>query len=151
MKSKKTRTLLLVAGTSLALLGTACAGKFCSRDPEQHSAWLMEKVTDELELDSSQQARLKVFVDELTDGRKAMRSQRTESRQTIMSLLEQPTLDRDKSLSLVQGHIKTVNERAPKLVNSFADFYDILSPEQRQELREELDDHFDSHHGKHRW
>lgn len=151
MKSKKTRTLLLIAGTGLALTVTACAGKFCQRDPQRQSAWLMEKATDELELDTSQQAKFKVFVDGLTDSRKVMRSQRKQSRETIMSLLEQPTLDRDKSLALVQGHIKTVQERAPKLVNSFADFFDSLSPEQRKELREELDEHFDHHHRKHRW
>lgn len=151
MKSKKTRTLLLVAGTGLALTVAACAGKFCQRDPERQSAWLMEKATDELELDTSQQARFKVFVDELSDSRKTMRSQRKQSRETLMSLLEQPSLDRDKSLMLVQGHIKTVQERAPKLVNSFADFFDSLNPEQRKELREELDEHFDHHHRKHRW
>lgn len=151
MKSKKTRILLLVAGTGLALTVAACAGKYCQRDPERHSAWLMEKATDELELDTSQQARFKVFVDELSDSRKTMRSQRKQSRETLMSLLEQPSLDRDKSLALVQGHINTVQERAPKLVNSFADFYDTLNSAQRKELREELDEHFDHHHRKHRW
>lgn len=151
MQSKKTRTLLLVVGTGLALTVTACAGKFCQRDPERHSAWLMEKVKDELDLDTAQQAKFKVFVDEVTDSRKAMRSERKQSHQAIMNLLEQPSFDRDKSLTLVQGHIKTVQARAPKLVNAFAGFYDSLSATQRKELREELDEHFEHHHGKHRW
>lgn len=151
MKHKKTLILALVAGTGLAVLATTYSGKYCHRDPERQSAWLMEKVSDELELDTPQQAKFKVFVDELSDSRKTMRSQHKQSRETLMSLFEQDSLDRDKSLALVQGHINTVQQRAPKLVNTFADFYDSLSSEQRKEMREELDEHFDHHHGKHRW
>lgn len=151
MKSNKTLTILIVAGTSLALLATACAGKFCHRDPERHSAWLMEKASDELKLDSAQQAGFKRFVDALTGSRKTMRGQLEQSRQTVMGLLEEPELDRDKSLALVQGHINGMQEQAPKLVNSFADFYDSLSPAQHKALREHLDEHFEHSHGKHHW
>ena len=142
MKSKTKRTLLLVVGTGLVLSIAACAGKFHHRDPEQRAAWFVEKVTDELELNNTQQASFKTFVDEMVNSRKVMKAQRMETRQTVMELLSQPKLDRDKSLSLVQGHIKTMQTQAPKLVNAFADFYDGLSPEQRKELREELDERF---------
>jgi len=151
MKSRTKRTLWLVIGTSLVLTVSACAGKFSHRDPEKRSAWLIEKVTDELELNNTQQASLKVFVDEMMNTRKTMMNQRSESRQTIMDLLSQPKLDRDKSLSLVQSHIKTMQTQAPKLVNTFADFYDGLSMEQRKELRDELNERFDRGHRKCHW
>ena len=151
MKPKTKRTLLIVAGTSLVLTISACAGKFSHRDPEQRAAWFVEKVTDELELNTTQQASFKTFVDEMLDSRKAMDTKRTQSRQTIMELLSQPKLDRAKSLTLVQDHIKTVQTRAPKLVNAFADFYDGLTPEQRKELREELDERFANGHKRCRW
>ncbi|MDH5447150.1 MAG: Spy/CpxP family protein refolding chaperone [Gammaproteobacteria bacterium] len=151
MKNKKTLTLLLVVGTGMALTIAGCTGKYSKHDPARHSAWLMEEVNDELDLNTKQQAKLKVFVDELADGHKVMHSQRKQSRETIMSLLEQHSLDRKKSLALVQGHINTVQQRAPKLVNSFGDFYDSLNPEQRKEMREHLDKHFDHHHGRHGW
>lgn len=151
MKHKKTLIVLLVAGTGLGILAATCSGKYCHRDPQRHSAWLMEKASDELELNNSQQAKLKLFVDELAESRKSMRSQRKQSRETLMDMLKQPSLDRDKAQAFVQERLDTVQQRAPKLINSFADFYDTLSPEQREEMREELDEHFDSHHRKHHW
>lgn len=151
MQVKKKHIVLLVVGVGLAGLLSLGVGRFYCHDPQRHSAWLMDKVTDELKLDSAQQGKLKRLIDGVVESRNIMRSQHTQDRQVIMELLAQPTLPRDRSLALVQGHIKTMQGQAPKLVNAFGDLYDSLSSPQRKALREALDKHFDHHHGKHHW
>ena len=151
MQVKKKHIVLLVAGLGLAALLAVCVGRFYCHEPQRQSAWLLHKVTAELKLDSAQQAKLTRLVDGVSESRNIMRSRHAQDRQAVMDLLAQPTLPRDKSLDLVQAHIKLMQAQAPKLVAAFADFYDSLSPPQRTRLREELDKHFQRHHARHHW
>ena len=151
MQLKKKHIVLLTVTVGAVILVTACAGRSYCHDPQRQATWLMDKATKELHLDNTQQTKLRRLVDDVTDSRKLMRNQRDQAKQVIMGLLEQPNLPRDKSLDLVENHIRVMQGQAPKLVTAFADFYDSLDPQQRKALREALDKHFDHYHGRHHW
>jgi len=151
MSTNKTRNVLLVTGIVLAVVVTACSGRFHQRDPERHAAWLMEKATDELALDTAQQAKFKIFTDGLTESRRNLRSQRQQSHQTLSNLLQQEKFERNKAKALVREHLLAMQGQAPKLVDAFADFYDTLKPQQRNKLREHMNERFEHHQGKHHW
>ena len=149
---KRLTKLTLIVTSAVILVGsfTACQHH---RDPEQRAEWIVEKVTNKLELDDVQQNNLKSLSDEMLNVRKAMKQQADEKHEQLQSMLEQPTIDQSQLLSIIQTHNQLINEHAPQVVSAIADFYNSLKPEQQAEIREFMQEHRDhhdhwGHHGK---
>ena len=70
--------------------------------------------------------------------RKEMHADRQSTHDEILAMLDQPQLDRQKVLSLVEQKTGSINQYAPQVVNALGEFYDSLSAEQREELREHV-------------
>ena len=141
--------------TKFTLLGIGAlivVGSFaaCShyRGPEQRAQWMVEKVTNELELNEVQQTKLKRLSDEMMDARKRFKQQFEGSHEQLLALFEQPTLDQNKMLTLVQSHTQAINDGAPGIIASMSEFYDDLTTEQQAEIREFMQEHRDEGH---RW
>ncbi|WP_455206761.1 Spy/CpxP family protein refolding chaperone [Kaarinaea lacus] len=145
--SKRIMTILISGAVVIGTV-TAC-GHHRYQDPEKHGAWLMEKVTDELELNDSQKAKLEAVRKEILTVRKDMHADRENFRDEILTMLDQPALDRQKALSMVEQKTQSINQHAPQVINALAEFYDSLSDEQRKELREHIADMGQHHH--HYW
>ena len=126
---------LVIAGT------LAACGHHRYHDPEKRSEWFVEKVTDELELNESQQLKLANVRQEILTVRKEMQANRQSTHDDILAMLDQPQLDRQKVLSMVEQKTGSINQYAPQIVNALGEFYDSLSAEQRKELRNELREH----------
>lgn len=129
--------LALVAGLS------ACGHRYYHHDPEKRAEWMAEKVAKELQLNADQAAKLQTLKTELLTVGRDMREQHTKTRAQIMALLEQPTLDRDQAVAMIDERTQAMNEAAPNVVAAFGDFYDSLNDAQRRQLREALADHFE--------
>ena len=144
MKPIPKRIVILVA-TGVVIAGTlAACGHHRYHDPEKRGEWLVEKVTDELNLNESQQTELENVRQEILTVRKEMHADRQSTHDEILTMLDQPQLDRQKVLSMVEQKTGSINQYAPQLINALGDFYDSLSDEQRQELREhvvKMDEH----------
>ncbi len=134
--------------TSSVILAGALAA--CSHhryhDPETRGEWLVEKVTDELELNKSQQSKLEIVRQEILAIRKEIKVDRESTREEILKILEQPQLDRQKTLSIVEQRTASINQYAPQIVNLLGDFYDSLSDIQRSKLKEHIADMGKHHH-----
>ena len=126
----------VVTGSLLAVVLAGCGPRHHS--PEARADWVMNKVTSDLALNESQSAKLETLKDEVLKAREAMNQRREDSRDSINVLLQQPTLDRNQVLRLVEGHTEVVNQQAPAVVAALGDFYDSLNPEQQAQLREKL-------------
>jgi Spy/CpxP family protein refolding chaperone len=149
MKFTKRTILLLAGGTLLAVGIAACNHGIHFGTPEERGDWMVEKVTKELELNTTQQTNLSEVKDEFLELRKTMRSGREQHRADILAMLQQPTLDRNKANEIVSYHVDTINTRSPAIIDAIGNFYDSLDNEQRAELRE-LMEHKMEHH-RHRW
>lgn len=151
MKSKKYKIILITCGVAVALIIGACTSKYCHRSPEKHAQWMVEKVTDKLDLNQVQQEKIKDLSQVILTARQAMKSEKEQKHKDILAMLEQPKLDRSQVLNKFNQHIDKFQLQAPAVVNSFGDFYDTLSDEQREKLRDKLKDHFEHHHHKSHW
>ena len=140
------RTIIYMSG--IALITTSIVA--CNRGtPEERGEKIVEKVTEELELTTTQQARLSEVKDEFLETRKTMRSNREQTKTDIQTMLKQPTLDRNKANSIVNQHIETIHSRSPVIIDAIGNFYDSLDDTQRAELTEFLTDKMDNHHRRH--
>jgi Spy/CpxP family protein refolding chaperone len=140
--------IFFAGGTVLAATLVACS-HHRYHDPEKRGEWLVEKVTDELELNESQKRKLELVRQEIVLARKEIHADRESTRTEVLAMLEQPQLDRQKVLSMVEQKTASVNQHAPRIVNALGDFYDSLSEAQRQELRTHIAEM--NEHRHHHW
>ncbi|MDH5179665.1 MAG: Spy/CpxP family protein refolding chaperone [Gammaproteobacteria bacterium] len=150
MCSRLCKAVFLVGGLALAFGLGACAGKHHRSDPEKHAEWLVEKITDKLELNEAQQGKLKDFTQQVLIVRKSLKNEKPGLHDDFLTMLSQPKLDRNQALQRINQHIDALQSRAPVLVNSFADFYDTLNEQQRRILQDKLREHKE-HRQHHHW
>lgn len=145
-----TKRIVILLATATVITGTlAACGHHRYHDPEKRGEWIVEKVTDELELNESQKTKLEAVRTEILTARKDVRVDRQKTRDEILAMLDQPQLDRQKVLSMVEQKTVSINQHAPQIVNALGEFYDSLSDEQRKELREHVAEMGERHH--HHW
>ena len=145
MKFRK-RTLLYISGA--ALLATSVVG--CHRyTPEERGEMVVEKITQELVLNETQQSNLSAIKTELLELRKSMKDQRDQTKTDIQAMLEQPTLDRNQLNAIVNQYVNTVQSRSPVIIDAIGNFYDSLDDTQRAEVKAFIDDKMDHHHRHH--
>ena len=149
MKPGKRSIIVITASTLLIAGVAACNHGMYFGTAEERGEWVVQKVTKELELNDTQQARLADVKDEFIDVRRNMRSEREQTRADVLAMLQQPTLDRDRANAIVGKYIETLNTRSPTIIDAVGDFYDSLDDSQRAELREFIEHKIAHHHGRH--
>ena len=134
MKPSK-RTIIYITGGALLIAGVAaCNHGMHFGSAEERGEWMVQKVSKELALDQTQQARLEAVKDEFLSMRQSMRSDRAQTRTEVLAMLQQPTMDRDKANAIVAQYVEKLNSRSPLIIDAVANFYDSLDDEQRTEL-----------------
>ena len=150
---KKSTKMITAAVLSVGLVGGVAAySGSCNKgfghwrgDPEQRAEMIVERITDKLDLNAEQIAKLETLKNDLLSLRKEMRENRSKHREELMALITAPQLDRDKALFMLKEKTQTVEERAPQVIAVIAEFSDSLTPEQKQELAETMEKRF---HGR---
>jgi Spy/CpxP family protein refolding chaperone len=99
----------------------------------------VEKISDKLELNAGQKAKLEVLADEMIDSRKVMRGESGDVRSDLKSLIAAEKFDRTKAQQMLDQKIQALQGSGPKVLAAFADFYDSLNPEQQKQVREKLE------------
>lgn len=145
-----TRRILIIVTSGVVIAGTlAACGHHRYHDPEKRGEWIVEKVTDELDLDEAQKTRLELVRQEIFKVRNEMHADRQSARAEILAMLEQPQLDRQKVVAMIEQKTVSVSQHAPRVVNALGEFYDSLSEEQRMEIRKHIAEMGEHHH--HHW
>ncbi|MEK6748052.1 MAG: Spy/CpxP family protein refolding chaperone [Pseudomonadota bacterium] len=127
---------LLAAGAALA----AGCTHWRHKNPEEHAAYMVEKTTKKLDLNAPQIAKLNVLRDQILAVAKEHKQVHATMHKDVLSLFSQPTFDRQGVTNMVSERTKTVNEKAPAIINAFGDFYDSLDAKQQAKLKEFLED-----------
>ena len=148
---KKSRKVIIgvVLGASLVAGVTAIAhqGKRYWHHDDQHRAeWIVDKVTDKLDLAPDQAGKLTVLVAEVQAFKNTMKADRAELRDDLMAMITAETVDQQKLIDIITAKTSLVNTSAPQLVAALADFADNLTAEQKAELQGFLE-----HRVGHRW
>ena len=100
---------------------------------------MVEKISDKLELNAEQKAKLDVLADEMVASRKALRGESGDFRNDLQALIAGDKFDRSKAQQMLDQKTKVMQGSGPKILAAFGDFYDSLNPEQQKQVRERLE------------
>jgi len=147
-KSAKYITIAIVAlGVTSAAFAFGSHGWRMS--PEDRAEFMTGKISEKLELNTTQQQNLQALSATVLDIMNDVRSGRTEHMETVQQLLSEPTLDQAKALEMIRQKTEMVNAKAPEVVASIAGFLDSLDDEQKQQLREHMNNRMHHRHQEH--
>ncbi len=142
---------LMIVGTVVLLAGsvTAWAYHYGEGWSVDRADRMVERISERLELDAAQRSKLEALKAKLVSLRQEHASKRQDTKEAVLSLLNEPTLDRNRAEALVQERVGRIQSAAPEVIGLFADFYDGLNPDQQKTLRERLAAKFDRSHHRH--
>lgn len=150
MKTSTKRALLVVGGL-VVTTSLVAGGRYCyHHEPEQRAEWMLEKISEKLELSDAQKKKLIVLKNELIETLGKVRQSRESARENILTLLQQETMDREKALIMINERTNTIDKHAPQIVEAIGNFYDSLTPKQREELREHVAKRMEYRHYRYR-
>jgi protein CpxP len=144
--SRKKKFAIIAGGVILVGTLAAYAGAKNSWHGD-HMKYMVDHVSDELDLDDSQRAQLESLSTQLTETRSAMRS--GEEISSILASVDGTSMDQAALNALITDKIETARSQAPQIIASLAEFYDGLNAEQQAHTRDKLQD-MSEHWGSHR-
>ena len=149
MKKRNKLILIAIIGFVGIALFTGCNKGLFNHSPEKKAQWIIEEITDELNLSELQVEKLESVKDYALNLRKEMKPKHESTHRKFISLLSQPTLDQEKLTSIINEKTALVNEKAPEIITLLAGFYDELNSEQQTLLQEALEKKMSRHHKHH--
>ena len=146
MKTWIKRSLIGLTAVTIVLTGlTACGsrgdharGWSDDRSTEMRGK-AIEKISDKLELNTDQKAKLGVLADEMIASRKAFMGNSADHRVEMRVLVDGEKFDRTKAQAMLEQKTQVVQGNGPKMLSAFGDFYDSLTPAQQQQVRAKMD------------
>lgn len=145
MKPWIKRTLIGLTVTTVVLGGlTACGSRgdhargWSDERITEVRGNAIEKISDRLDLNADQKAKLGVLADQMIASRKALRGN-TDPRTDLQALVAGDKFDRSKAQQLLDQKLQAAQGNGPQMLAAFGDFYDSLNPEQQKQVREKLE------------
>ena len=149
---KKSAKYITIAIAALGVTSTAFAfgaHHGWRMSPEDRAEFMTGKISEKLELNTTQQQNLQALSATILDIMSDVRSGRAEHMETVQQLLSEPTLDQAKALEMIRQKTEMVNAKAPEVVASIAGFLDSLDGEQKELLREHMKNRMHHRHQEH--
>jgi Spy/CpxP family protein refolding chaperone len=146
MKTWIKRSLIGLTAVTIVLTGlTACGSR-----GDHASGWsddritemrgkTIEKISDKLELNTDQKAKLGMLADEMIASRKAFMGNSADPRADMKALVAGEKFDRSKAQAMLEQKTQVMQGNGPKMLSAFGDFYDSLTPAQQQQVRAKMD------------
>jgi len=146
MKPWIKRSLIALTSATVVIGGlTACGSRgdhargWSDERVTEARGRMIEKISDKLELNADQKAKLGVLADEMVASRKAMRGESGDIRTDLQALIAADKFDRTKARQMLDQKTQAIQANGPKVLAAFGDFYDSLNPEQQKQVRERLE------------
>ncbi|MGD9301916.1 MAG: Spy/CpxP family protein refolding chaperone [Desulfobacterales bacterium] len=135
----------------IALMVVAMAGfTGCRRhSPGQKAEFMVDYVSETLDLNESQKAHLDQIKDELLEKGVQMRADKAAMHSELLAQLRGEEIDQDLLKSMVTEHRIKMEEWIDLAIVKLAEFHKTLTPEQREKLVAKLE-RFKKWHG-HGW
>ena len=133
---------IVIAILLVTVLGFVIAGcsthHFSNKSPEEKAQWISEKISKELDLNDSQNAKLKEIETDILTKYKEHGDTKAELWNELNKQLNSDNIDEQSLNETFAAKEKQFSEMRVLLVSKFAEFYAVLTPEQRHELSEKL-------------
>jgi len=141
---KKGLYLTLIAFLLISIAGFAG----CRRhSPYQKAEFMVDYVSETLDLNESQKAHLDLIKEELLEKGVQMRADKATMHAELITQLRSEEIDQDRLKSMVTAHKVKMEELIDLAIVKLAEFHKTLSPEQREKLVAKLES-FKKWHGR---
>jgi len=138
------RTLYGLFGATIVLGGiTACGHRVghhgmhaSAEDQAKFRTKMVDRVSDKLELNADQKAKLGVLADKLQAQRAALQGKAANPRAEVEALVAGDKSDRARAQALVTEKTAAITGKSPEVITAAGDFYDSLTPAQQTKVRE---------------
>lgn len=144
---KRSTKILTTVVLTFGVVGGAIAyGKAKFSDPGARADYMASYVSDELELNESQDQALNALKDQMLESRQQMKDEANPVQDQIRELISADTFDQAKALELLSNKTSAVNANAPDVMLALGNFLDSLNAEQKAEVLEFME-HKRGHRG----
>ena len=134
---------------AVLLLGVAGFAGCRRHSPGQKAEFMMDYVSETLDLDESQQAHLGQIKDELLEKGMQMRADKAAMHSELVAQLRSEAIDPDRLKAMAAEHRVKMEALIDLGIVRLAEFHKTLTPEQREKLVAKLES-FKKWHG-HDW
>ena len=121
----------------------------CRRhSPQKRAEFVVDYITESLDLTQSQQEHLNQIKDELIEQGRQMHEDKAMHRDEIIAQLQSKEIDQERLKVLVAQHRARMDEMLNVMIPKLAEFHRTLSPEQKTKLVNKIEkfDKWHSHH-----
>jgi Spy/CpxP family protein refolding chaperone len=141
---KKGLYILLIA----TLITGAVGFSGCRRHSYAHKAeFMVDYITETLDLSESQQAQLNQIKDELMEKTRQMHADKESMREELVAQLRSEAIDQALVKAKIAEHRAQMDDIVDLLVVRLAEFHQTLTPEQKEKLVAKIET-FKKWHGK---
>lgn len=138
------RTLFGLFGATIILGGiTACGHRHdqhgWNASAEEQAKFrdkMVDRVSDKLELNAAQKAKLGVLAEKLQEQRTALKGKTTNPRAEVEALVAGEKFDRARAQALVTEKTGAITGKSPEVIAAAGDFFDSLTPAQQAKVRD---------------
>ncbi len=123
---------VLTAGIAV---GAAAYGKHEFEKSDRRAAYMASYVSDELDLDATQEQALIALKDEVLLARKLIHEQMMPAKGEIVELLTADSFDQARALELIHTKTTALIQAAPPVIAALGSFLDGLDAEQKAEIQ----------------
>ncbi|MBC8182601.1 Spy/CpxP family protein refolding chaperone [candidate division KSB1 bacterium] len=140
--------ILIIVAVVLVLLVIAKIFSGCHHPPhfckshsshEKKANWMMKKIAKELKLNEQQKVELEQIKDEILAKKAEFKINHQEIKNAVLSQVKSDTVDQAALNGLFEDKELEFKEMRAFLVDKFAEFHNILTPEQRLSLAEKME------------
>jgi len=127
----------------------AACGHHRPHDPQERAEWMLQRVTDHLDLDEQQQAKLRAIKMEIETSVKKHREQQHQLFDRLAANIESPELDKALLMEIVETRKQAFDDTAPLIIDKLIEFHASLNPEQKKKVADKMEhfrEHFQKHH-----
>jgi Spy/CpxP family protein refolding chaperone len=145
-KSGKIVFIALILGITAFTL-TACGHR--SHDPAQRAEWMVQRMTDQLDLNEEQQTKLRAIKTEFETSMEKYQDTRKQLFDKLATNIESPKLDKQLLMEFVETRKQAYDDIAPRIIDKVIDFHASLNTEQKKKVAEKMEhfrEHFQKHH-----
>lgn len=135
----RTTKILTATALSIGLLGSVAAYGKHRMGESKRADFFVSYVSEELELDTTQEQALNLLKDEVIAAKGLLREQMEPFKSEIESLFNAETFDQNRALEMISTKTATINEAAPTIVAALGNFLDGLNAEQKAEVMEHIE------------
>lgn len=129
--------------------GAAAIGKKQFGNHEKRADFAVGYITEQLQLDSTQEQALSVLKDQVMAARSVMHEEMGSTKSEMQELVEAETFNQAQALELINSKTSTINSAAPDVVVALGNFLDSLNAEQKAEVVEFMQkEHHQGRRGK---